>query len=255
MNPTERFTSRVSDYARYRPGYPEELVDWLENEAGLARRGQVVDVGAGTGISAELFLRRGYRVTAVEPNAAMRAEAMRRLGDVPGFAAVDATGERTGLPNGYADMVLCAQAFHWLDGAAAAQEFRRVIRPGGLITVLWNERRTTGEGLEQGLEELLKDCSEEYRERVFKRTRTTVATLPGLFGNLRRESFVHEQVFDWEGLKGRMASASYVPLPGEARHEEFMRRLRELYDTHNRNGEVTVVYDCEVYCAVAASRL
>lgn len=255
MNPTERFTPRVADYARYRPGYPESLVSWLENEAGLARGAHVVDVGAGTGISAELFLRLGYRVTAVEPNAAMRAEALRRLGDTEGFRAVDGTGESTGLTEGCADMVLCAQAFHWLQAEAAAREFQRVARPGGLITVLWNERRKGEDGLAKGLEDLLLDCSQEYREGAWQRTERTVAALPRLFGELRHGTFRHAQALDWPGLRGRIASASYVPRPGESRHDEFMRRLRELYDRYNRGGEVRVAYDCEVYCAVAASRL
>lgn len=254
MSPAERFTQRAEDYAKFRPRYPDELVVWLEG-AGLTPGAHIVDIGAGTGISSELFLRHGYRVTAVEPNAAMRAEAVKRLSGMPGFAAVDARGDRTGLPSRIAGMVLCAQAFHWLEAAESAREFRRIARPGGLITLVWNERRVDAPGFEQGLETLLKNLSPEYRDRVYRRTRDTVAQLPALFGPLREAKFLHTQTFDWEGLRGRMASASYVPLPGTSGHEEFLLELRRLFDLYNDAGRIVMAYDCEVYCAVAASRL
>ncbi|MEO8658961.1 MAG: class I SAM-dependent methyltransferase [Bryobacteraceae bacterium] len=141
MNPTERFSSRADAYARFRPTYPEEVVDLLETEAGLRPSALVADIGAGTGLSSALFLRRGYQVTAVEPNAEMRAKAVASLGAEARFSAVSGTAEATGLPSESVDCVLCAQAFHWFRLEQTKAEMYRILKPGGIIAVMWNLRR------------------------------------------------------------------------------------------------------------------
>ena len=121
--PEERFSDRVENYVRYRPGYPAEVWDWLIRNTGIQPGAMVADVGAGTGISAREMLSRGYEVRAVEPNAAMRGAAIRLLGGMPGFQAIDGTAEATTLeleqkiPIGATDdlevalaLVVCADA-------------------------------------------------------------------------------------------------------------------------------------------------
>lgn len=110
-DPTTRFTSRVEDYVRFRPGYPDEVFDLLKRECGLEPDKTVADVGSGTGISARGLLRTGAAVVAVEPNVAMRAS----LSPEAGLRSVAGTSEATGLPNGSIDLVTAFQAFHWFD--------------------------------------------------------------------------------------------------------------------------------------------
>lgn len=222
MDPKERFSDRARDYAKWRPGYPDAVVDVL----GLRAGARVADIGAGTGISAELFARRGFDVVGVEPNAAMRARAR-----VP---IVEGTGECTGLPDAAFDAVVCAQAFHWMDHAAAKREFLRIVKPGGVIVFLWNERREDVDEFSRALAALIGG-----RNRVGER-----ADLKVLFAGFTVEEHVfrHEQRLDWEGLRGRMRSASYVPLADA----EFDARLREIFDAHARDGQVTITYDCEL---------
>src|SRR5580704_17335722 len=141
VDPKERFSSRVDDYVRYRPGYPAALYAWLAAEGRLDAGSVVVDVGSGTGIlSRGLLESGGARVVGVEPNAAMRAAAERSLAGQPRFESVDASAEATGLPAASADLVIAAQAFHWFDPPRARVEFARILRPSGLVALVWNQR-------------------------------------------------------------------------------------------------------------------
>lgn len=238
MQPTERFTNRVENYVKYRPGYPDALVRELESH-GLAPGAHVVDIACGTGISTELFLRNGYRVIGIEPNAAMREAALSR-----GFDVRDGRAEATGLPDASADLVVCAQAFHWVDAAAARREFLRIVKPGGLIAIIWNIRlRTTSPFLVE-MERLLIDGSPEYAAK-FGNGQDEMVDVAEAFTPLPVRQWIgpNEQVLDWPGLKGRMLSASYVPV-GDA---GFIERLRALFDRRQVDGWVRIEYECRLY--------
>lgn len=223
MHPAERFTDRAEDYARWRPGYPGEAVALL----GLPAGARIADIGAGTGIASELFARHGYEVVGVEPNAGMRARAR-----VP---MVEGTGEATGLPDAAFDAVICAQAFHWMDHEAAKREFLRILKPGGVIALLWNDRLEDVDAFARGLAGLIAG-----RNKVGVRPE-----LRELFKGFRIEErvFRHAQRLGWDGLVGRLRSASYVPLGDPA----FYQRLRELFDEHQCGQAVEIFYDCRVY--------
>src|SRR5687768_9148097 len=128
IDSTKRFSSRVEAYVKYRPGYPPGVMELFRSEMGLTPGSAVADVGSGTGISAEMLLKNGNTVYCVEPNAEMRGAAEKLLGKYPGFRSVAGTGEQTTLPDASVDLVICAQAFHWLDRERAAAEFRRICR-------------------------------------------------------------------------------------------------------------------------------
>jgi len=229
-----RFIGRAKDYALGRPDYPDAVVDTLEAE-GLQPAGLVVDVGAGTGISSRVFLRRGYRVIAIEPNAEMRAAA---IGS--GVDCRDGRGEATGLPSGSADLVICAQAFHWLHRDRAWAEFHRVARPGGLLALMWNIRVTRGTPFVEGLELLLHEhCAEDPAVSEGAHLRQWPGT--------QLREFRHEQRLNWDALRGRVSSMSYMPRPGSPEHAPMIEALRHLFDETNSDGLVSMIYDCRLY--------
>jgi SAM-dependent methyltransferase len=131
------FAAAADTYTRGRPGYPPELMPWLAKDLGLVCGTTCVDLGAGTGKFTRLLTRTGATVTAVEPVAEMRAQFAAALPDVPALAG---TAQAIPLPDGGADAVVCAQAFHWFGCAEAVREIHRVLRPGGRLGLVWNVR-------------------------------------------------------------------------------------------------------------------
>ena len=130
------FTPQASAYAVARPKYPDKLIDRLADRVGVCAGDPVCDVGAGTGICTGQLARRGFQVSALEPNETMRAMA----DDVSNVTWSDGSFESTGLPDGSQAWIVAAQAFHWADPPRALPEMRRILRPGGQFTAMWNDR-------------------------------------------------------------------------------------------------------------------
>ena len=243
--PTRRFTSRADNYARYRPTYPAAAIDWLWNAGALSAGSVVADVGAGTGILTALLLERGANVFAVEPNAAMRAAAEVWLGEQPGFVSIDATAEATGLPDASIDLVTAGQAFHWFEPEATRAEFRRILRPGGAVALIWNSRDKRGGGFVAEYEAMLNDYAPSYR-RV--RHGSHMHSIGQFFADgYEMHVFDHERPLNYEILFGGLLSGSYSPLPGDPRYEPMVARLQAIFAAHQRDGQVTMPYRTQVY--------
>lgn len=247
MDSKERFSSRAEAYAKYRPSYPKEAIDYLYDAAGLRADSLIADIGAGTGIFSKLLLERGSRVIAVEPNDAMRMAAEQALGFHPNFRAVPGSAESTGLPDHSADLVVCAQSFHWFDREAAKREFRRILRPGGRVFIIWYTRVTEGNPAVEAYERLLQTYAIDYK--TVSHRNVSKSDLLSFFkeGTMREKRFRMELKYDFDGLKGFALSSSYCPLPDHPNYGPMMAELRNLFDRHNRDGTVIFVYETEIY--------
>lgn len=246
-DPTARFTERAADYAAHRPSYPPELIGVLAREGVLRPSDVVADVGSGTGILTGLLLAHGNTVHAVEPNAAMAAEAAARLGSNPRFHAVSGRAEATGLPDASCDVVTAAQAFHWFDIDPTRRELRRILRPGGAVVLVWNVRRLDSTPFLREYEELLLPFAIDYRKiSAGWAEEKAIARFfaPSAF-EMRELEYL--QSFGYEGLRGRLLSSSYAPAAGHPKHEPMLAELRRLFDRHQRGGEVAFEYDTRVY--------
>jgi SAM-dependent methyltransferase len=246
-DPTRRFTDRVSDYARYRPSYPPELLQLLREELGLRPEHVVADVGSGTGLLSEPLLASGNLVFAVEPNRAMARAAREWLGGNHRFHDVDGRAEATGLQAGTVDFVVAGQAFHWFDAARAREEFRRILKPDGWVVLVWNVRRLEGTPFLRDYEAFLGQWGTDYKE-VSGRYHDDAA-LRALFGpgGYRTRRFDNRQTFDLDGLRGRLLSSSYTPPPEHPRREPMLLALPALFERHQVDGQVAFEYDTHVY--------
>lgn len=244
--PTERFSDRVQNYVRFRPGYPPAVVRLLEQQCGLAAGQLIADIGSGTGLLASLFLERGYRVVGVEPNAKMRSAAEDLLAGYPGFSSVAARAEATTLADASVDLVSAGQAFHWFDHQAARQEFARILRPNGWVALIWNSRQIDATPFLAAYERLLHTYAIGYA--AVDHSNTGLAELQQVFGpGLRLSCFDNQQVFDYAGVQGRLLSSSYAPLPGQPGHAGILAELRRIFDAHQTDGQVVFQYTTEVY--------
>jgi len=244
---TQRFSSRVENYIKYRPGYPNEVIETLRNECGLTSGSIIADVGSGTGILTEMFLRNGNTVYGIEPNREMREAAERLLKDYPRFRSVAARAEETTLGDASVDFVTAGQAFHWFDREKTRGEFARVLKSQSWIALIWNERVTTTTPFLVAYERLLKDYSTDYEQVDHRRIDEDV--IRDFFGSddFRLKRFKNIQVFDYEGVKGRLLSSSYAPEEGHPNYEPMLAELERIFQTYQDEGKVVFEYVTQMY--------
>lgn len=245
-NPAERFSGRVESYRRFRPGYPARIVDLLRREFGLHSDAAIADVAAGTGLLTEIFLAAGLAVTAVEPNAEMRAACSALGSHHQKLTVVDGSAEATGLADASVDLISVGQAIHWFNLEHTRAEFARVLKPGGGCAVVYNDRRMSGDVFHDGYERLLREFGIDYIKVA--RQHMTEDRLRSFFApeEMRRAVFPNEQFLTLEGLMGRVLSSSYMPQPGQERFEEMEKAVEKLFAESARDGVVRMEYECVV---------
>jgi SAM-dependent methyltransferase len=247
-DPTERFSSRVANYVRYRPSYPPAAIDLLQSRCGLGATAVVADVGSGTGILAQLLLARGAQVFGVEPNDGMRAAAEALRAGNARFHSVKGSAEATTLGEQSVDLFVAAQAFHWFKTDRARHEALRIARRGAFGALLWNERPPAASAFLAEYEALVRRHAPEYDQVVG--SRADEASMRAFFGgSMELATFANQQVFDYEGLVGRLMSSSYAPEPGHPEHAPMLAELRAVFDRYARTGKIVFPYVTLVYYA------
>lgn len=243
---TQRFSSRVDDYIKYRPSYPPQVLATLQQECALTPASVIADVGSGTGILAELFLKNGNTVYGIEPNREMREAGERLQAQYPRFHSVDATAEATSLPGGSVDFITAGQAFHWFDHEKAHTEFARVLKPGGWVALVWNMRQVDTTPFLRDYEALLNSYGTDYNETRHRNVEDFY--IEEFFGgSYHVAAFPSRQIFDYAALEGRLRSSSYTPEPGNPSFEPMIAALHSLFDRYQRDGAVAFEYDTRLY--------
>lgn len=246
-NSTARFSNRVDNYIKYRPGYPPDVLTLLKENGGLNKNSVIADIGSGTGIFTKLLLDEGYTVYAVEPNEAMRLSAEGQLGDNKKFRSVNGTAEATTLKAKSVDMVVCAQAFHWFNSPETKAEFARILKPGGLAALIWNNRQVEIDEFSIEYEFLLQQQASDYKRVNHQNLTATDFNAFFRDGNYQLTCFPNNQLFDEAGLIGRAFSSSYVPAGDTPEGEAFLAELKKLFHRNQVDGKVNVQYQTEVY--------
>jgi SAM-dependent methyltransferase len=242
----QRFSSRVADYVRFRPGYPREALTLLQKECGLSSGHVIADIGSGTGFLSELFLQNGNRVYGIEPNKEMREAGEEYLASYDSFGSIDAAAEATTLEDATIDFVTAGQAFHWFDAVAARREFARILKPEGWVVVMWNDREMNS-AFATAYEDVLVKFGTDYK-RV-RESYPEMASMQEFFagGSVEQRSVPNAQILDWDGLVGRLRSSSYAPLEGQPNYAPMMAALDELFRANQVDGRVKMEYATHVY--------
>jgi SAM-dependent methyltransferase len=246
LDPTKRFSNRVENYVKYRPTYPQDVISLLESECGLTPASVIADVGSGTGILSELFLKHGNRVFGVEPNREMRAAGDKLLAKYAKFSSIDATAEATMLVNTSTDFITAGQAFHWFDRERSRAEFARILKPGGWVVLMWNGFRVETSPVNNAYQQLVLKYGTDYQEVRREVIGSDIESFyaPGVCHCVR---FEFRQGFDFEGLKGRLLSSSYAPEPDHPHYQPMLLELQEIFDDHQKDGKISLHYETELY--------
>ena len=246
-NTKTRFSNRVEDYVRYRPSYPAEVVTTLQRECGLNgcfdhcrhrswhRHSEPA-----------LFVEWEHRLCGGTERA-YAASGVEWLGGKSRFQAVAGSAEETTLAAASVDFVIAAQAFHWFDRERAKREFTRILRPGGWIVLLWNDRDETSTPFAREYEQLIVTYGKDYLQ--VKHRNISESDIAEFFRPARMmvRRFSNFQDFDLDGLLGRLRSSSYVPAAGERNHEEIMRAAGDLFARYQVEGQVRMEYETVMY--------
>lgn len=244
LDSIRRFSSRVENYVRFRPSYPEEIITTLERECSLTRDSVIADIASGTGLFTKLLLEHGNHVFGVEPNADMRSAGEEFLAAYPKFTSVNGTAEATTLANSSVDFVTAAQAGHWFDIPKARREFRRILKPNAWLVLMWNERKTDSTAFLRDYEQLLLQYGTDYEQVRHEHTVVGNYFDPATY---QQNTFEIRQEFDYEGAKGRLLSSSYAPGPEHPSHAPMLRELRRIFNKHEKGGRVIFEYITRLY--------
>ncbi len=249
MDNTGKFTNKADHYVKYRPSYPKEFIDYLSSEAGFGKDSVVADVGAGTGILTKLLLDQVQSVFAVEPNPEMRHAGEKFCGEYKNYISVDGSAEATSLPDQSADFITVAQAFHWFDRERAGVEFRRILKPGGLVVLVWNSRIGSSAFIQEN-DELCRRICPDFNG--FSGAIGEDATICDFFRNGKCETrlFNNSRLLSLEEYIGSSLSASYAPLEGEPNYKAFIEGLTKLFEKYGSCGKLLLPNNTRSYAGL-----
>lgn len=239
-----RFSRTVQNYIRYRPTYPQAIVEFLQEACQLTSTTTIADIGSGTGLLSDVFLKNGYRVIGVEPNSDMRLASQEFLKDYPRFTSIDATAEETTLENHSIDLITAGQAFDWFDPIKTHQEFDRILKPIGWVALLWNITRTDTPFL--AAYDQLWHKYIDFQSHVRMGTQDDKIKAFYSPGNVNTKTFDNTQVVDYEGLKGRTLSSSFAPTLDRSEYAPMLNELEAMFQKFQINGRVAIEYECRV---------
>jgi ubiquinone/menaquinone biosynthesis C-methylase UbiE len=246
MKTSERFSNRVENYIKYRPNYPQEMLGLFRDEMKLEKSSVIADIGSGTGISTKFFLENGNTVYGIEPNEAMRKGAEEFLKDFPNFKSVSGTSENTTLADNSVDLIIAAQAFHWFDKEKTRPEFRRILRETGFTALIWNERQLDSNNFLREYEQFLVKFGTDYTQ--VRHDSISNDILEAFFqSKFQKAVFQNSQILDFEGLRGRIMSSSYMPTEENSRFEQMITELKNLFIKYEKNEKIEILYDTNIY--------
>lgn len=246
-NAKQRFSNRVEDYVRYRPGYPSGVISFLSENCGLHAGHVIADIGSGTGLLSKLFLDNGNHVYGVEPNAEMYAAGEDFLHNYPNFAGVQGSAEDTKLAEHSVDFVVAGQSFHWFDPIVSRAEFSRILKPGGWVVVIWNERMLDTTSFLRDYEALLHRFGTDYAK-----VSDSYPRLEQMCSFFASDTFLSHhlpnlQEFDFEGLSGRLRSSSYAPTANQPNFPQMMNELKHIFTAYQQDGKIRFDYRTRIY--------
>jgi SAM-dependent methyltransferase len=178
----------------------------------------------------------------------MRERSLELLKGYPAFQTIDGTAERTTLPDASIDFIVAGQAFHWFDREKAKQEFHRILRPPGVIVLMWNER-LVDDAFGKAYDQLIVNHATDYVTVDHRNIDDTLLADFFAPASYTLRIFENKQIFDFDGLKGRLSSSSYVPNESQRGYLQMVADLRLLFDQYQEKNLIAIHYATKIYIA------
>lgn len=242
--PLGDFSHQAESYVKSRPTYPAALLDLLIADAKVKPGDAVADFGAGTGIMTRLLIERGLSVSAIEPN-----EEMRRRANVPGAHWVSGSFEESHLQSASQRWAMAAQAFHWADPPRCLPEIRRILQPGCLFSLLWNDRSKNKNEIVDWTEDAIRRHVPEFDEAYRNRPWNDVLESTGDFKFFNRRTVSHSISMPRERYLELWKSHNRLnTIAGPDRFSTFFHELTAHLEREQIH-QVEVWYECNSWSA------
>lgn len=239
----ERYSSKTEDYARYRPSFPVEIIEFLYSNNIIHDYSVIADIGSGTGRFTRLLLEKGNIVYGVEQNDEMRAKAEELLSKFSNFISIAGSAEKTGLDHKTFDIITIAQAFHWFDKERCLLEFKRIIKNNGKVFIVWDDFVGDFNDFSTEYSNVLSKYRNVDLENKGKRLSRAEMVHDFFRGNKYKTlSFIHELYQNFDGIKGGALSASFTPKPEEKNYEPFIQELQMVFEKYQNHGKVCTAF-------------
>lgn len=245
MNTIERFNNRVQYYLKYRQGYSTKIIDSLKKEINFDETFDIADIGSGTGLLSKLFVNNGNIVYGVEPNDEMRKAAEDLFSENYNFISIKGTAENTTLANKCVDLITTAQSFHWFNSKLAKDEFKRILRNGGYVVIIFNVRKNNTPFM-KAYNKLQENINSDFKK--VRLENVTSKDIAEFFSNkkFKEKQIDTSQELDYPSLRGRLLSCSYMPLSG-AENKRVLEELKDIFDKYNKKNKVIIEYQTKIY--------
>ncbi len=240
------FNGRAQDYVKFRPGYPPGITGVLEENHHLTDESAIADIGCGPGILSRLFLENGNSVYCVDPNNEMLHMARQYLSEFSSASYISGFAEQTSLPDRCVDFLTAGQAFHWFDREKSAAEFRRILKPGGNVVLVWNERDFSPGTFNEAYERICRKYSPKYHVSgsiMFGSDGpdTFFRDPPAYY------SFENPKSMDFESVLGRYSSASYAITEKDRNYGDMVAEFYDTFQKFEERGRVVMHYTTKMY--------
>lgn len=242
----DRFNLRADNYDKYRPSYPQALLDFMYKYNSLNEKSVVVELGAGTGILTQELAKWPCKIIAIEPNNEMREKASEALNKHRNCTIKNTTAEHTGLADNSADMIVCAQSFHWFNITEAKREFKRILRNGGKAAIIWNIR-SARTPFEKAYEHFIRNFSIDYAEVKKRESRGNNLTEFFKGQSLEEYLFSYDTHLSFKQLLGRTLSYSYMPNEDHESVIPMKAALKALFDRYADTGIISLSYQTKLF--------
>ncbi|RXJ02465.1 SAM-dependent methyltransferase [Anaerobacillus alkaliphilus] len=235
MDNTHKFNGKAGIYSLYRPDYPDQLIKDIIEEFHLNKNSLIADIGSGTGIFSKKLLKFQLQVVAVEPNEEMRDVAKSELNEYTRFTSINGTAENTTLEANSIDIITVAQAFHWFNQGKFKKECQRILKPGGKVFIVFNNRDIHSDVSKEIISIFKKYCSD------FRGFSNGIEEDLDVYNNFFTTDYSYNSydfplLYDKSSFIGRHLSASYALKEGDPLYPQFLEEFSNLFDFYQKDG-------------------